>query len=62
MVQFIENPILIMKRVLEYCEEMYAVGVDCCGEDDNANTIPAKNAMEDAKKVLNYLESRYDLK
>lgn len=62
MEQFIENPILTMNRVLEYCEEMYAVGVDCCGEDDKANTIPAKNALEDAKKVLDYLENRTDLK
>lgn len=55
--EFVENPLLTMIRVIDYCKSSYDASLDCCGEDDEINTIPAKEALEDAKKVLAYLEN-----
>ena len=59
--KFVENPISTMQRVIGVCEEYYEACLDNCGEDDEANTIPAKKALNDAKKVLVYLETQKKL-
>lgn len=54
-----ENPLLTMNRLIEYLAEESGVYKDMCGEDDIYNTIPASEALKDAKKVMSYLEKEH---
>lgn len=53
------NDIIIRKakKVEEYLYNNYEGYVELCGRNDEANTLPAKRALDDAKDILSYLES-----
>ena len=40
-----------MLKIIDFLEAEYAAMVDCCGEDDETNTIPCKEALNAAKEV-----------
>ena len=40
-----------MKEVVDYLKENYEACADLCGENDEVNTMPAKDAYEKALNV-----------
>lgn len=40
-----------MKKVVRFLKSEYISRVDCCGEDDEILTLPAKKAYKLAKKI-----------
>ena len=43
-------------EIVEYLEENYETSADCCGENDEIITLPAKEILEKAKVVKKYIE------
>lgn len=51
-----EELLRCLAPVREYLNEMYEGCVDTCGEDDEVNTIPAKNALSDVSKAIEIIK------
>lgn len=45
-----------MKEIVEYLKDNYQACVDLCGEEDDVNTIPAKQAYKKALKVYTEMQ------
>lgn len=52
-----EELLKCLTSVREYLSEMYEGCVDTCGEDDEVNTMPAKNALSDVSKAIEIIEN-----
>ena len=54
-----KNEIIIKKakKLEDNLAEYYLFCVDVCGEDDEANTKPAKEALMLSRNILAYLEA-----
>ena len=46
--------IIATQCLVKHLEKEYAAYVDCCGEDDEINTLPTKRALENARFLLSY--------
>ncbi len=51
-----EELLKYLTPVRDFLNEIYKACEDMCGEDDDVNTIPAKNALSDVTKAIEIIE------